>query len=154
MLRVTQQRHISKVVKPDMVRALGINLMKHMKERFPFAMISLSVHQMCAHSWELFEMTNGRPIAIYSEQCGESWNKHILSYKFGVACRARQTSVCKNTQDVFTRMMVKSHPCILSKKRKVTCSRCFRSGHTSRSCSLNYSVVCSEEQAFINSCFF
>ena len=72
MLHVTQQSDISKIVKPDMVKELGITLMKHLKEQFPFAMISPSVHQMCAHSWELFEMTNGRPIAIYSEQCGES----------------------------------------------------------------------------------
>ena len=60
---------------------LGMDLMLHHKRSFPFAVISQSVHQMCAHSHQLFEITEGKPIGIYAEQSVESWNKHIRGYK-------------------------------------------------------------------------
>ena len=73
MLTITQQCDITKIVKVDMVRQLGLDLMVHYKQSFPFAMISPSVHMMSAHSWELFQMIDGKPIAVYAEQSGEAW---------------------------------------------------------------------------------
>ena len=70
--------------------------MVHIKEAFPFAMISSSVHQMSAHSGQLFELTEGKSIAVYAEQCGEAWNKHIRAYKSGPSSRARQCSIETN----------------------------------------------------------
>ena len=35
-------------------------------------MITPSVHQICARSWVLFQMTEGRPISRYAEQSQEA----------------------------------------------------------------------------------
>lgn len=42
-------------------------ILKDSDREFPIAMISQSVHQMCAHSWELFAMTDEKPIASYAK---------------------------------------------------------------------------------------
>ena len=152
-LSITQNVCATKIAIPRKVRELGYNLMIHYKQNFPWAMISPSVHQMCAHSWELFVLTNGAPIAVYSEQAGESWNKHIRSFKSGSAARARQTSIMLNTQDIFQRMMIKSHPAVASKKRNVYCKRCNRIGHTVRSCMMDVATVHDAEQTSINECY-
>ena len=89
------------------------------KTHFPFAMLSPSVHSMCGHNPELFTITKGAPIAIYSEQGSEAWNKHIRSYKSGPAARARQTSIQDNILDIYNRMMIQTHPQIASRKRQV-----------------------------------
>ena len=79
---------------------------------------------MCTHSWELFKITEGAPIAIYTEQAGETWNKHIRSDKSGTAALARQCPIKFNTQNIFTRMMIQSHPYIARQKQHVKCSIC------------------------------
>lgn len=135
------------------LKQLGYDLMVHYKQNFSFAMISPSVHQMCAHSWELFSLTEGKPIALYAEQSGEAWNKHIQAYKSGPAARARQCSIKVNTQDIFTRMLVQSHPIIASKRKVLKCNRCDKYGHTVRSCPMNVATVQDEEKSFINSLF-
>ena len=153
MLSLTQQCDVTKVVKVDMVRNLGLDLMVFYKQKFPFAMLSPSVHQMCAHSWELFAMTGGRPIALYAEQSGEAWNKHIRAYKSGPSARARQCSIKLNTLDIFTRMLVQSHPIVASKRQVLKCKRCEKYGHTVRSCPLHVHTVLDSERSFIESCF-
>ena len=153
MLTITQQCDSTKIVKIDMVKQLGQQLMVHYKQSFPFAMISPSVHQMCAHSWELFTMTEGKPISVYAEQSGEAWNKHIRAYKSGPAARARQCSIRLNTQDIFTRMLVQSHPLIASRRKIHQCKRCDKHGHTIRSCPMNISTVLDAEKSFIASCY-
>ena len=136
------------------MKELGNNLMVFFKQKFPFAMISPSVHQMSAHSWELFLLTNGGPIAIYAEQSGEAWNKHIRAYKSGPAAKARQCSIKLNTQDISTRMLIQSHPYIASKKRVLQCKRCEKYGHTSRSCLMNVATAFDYEKSFIESCYY
>ena len=64
MLSITQQSDLTRTVKVEVVKQLGLDLMIHYKTGFPWAMISPSVHQMCAHS---------------GEQSGEAWNKHICA---------------------------------------------------------------------------
>ena len=95
--------------------------------------VTPSVHQMCAHSWQLFEMSFPNPIAIYSEQSQESWNKYVSKFKSGTGSRARQHSVKYNIQDTFARMLHMSHPAVVSKKRKIVCSVCGEIGHGARS---------------------
>ncbi len=75
MLSLTQNVNTLRKVDPAKVKEFGYNLMIHHRQTIPWANISQSVHQMCAHSWELFLITDGKPIARYSEQSGESWNK-------------------------------------------------------------------------------
>ena len=153
MLSITQQCDSSKIVKPDMVKDLGRDLMIYYKQSYPFAMISPSVHQMSSHSWELFIVINGLPIATYAEQSGEAWNKHIRSYKSGPAARARQCSIRLNTLDIFTRMLVQSHPIIASRKKVLLCNRCNKYGHTVRSCPQNYHMALDEEKSFVEGCY-
>ena len=66
MFSITQ-RCDNMVAIPHKVTKLGTALMVHIKEAFPFAVISPSVHQMAAHSGQLFELTEGQSIAIYAE---------------------------------------------------------------------------------------
>ena len=125
------------------------------KTSFPWAMLSPSVHSMCGHNPELFEITRGAPIAIYSEQGSEAWNKFIRSFKSGPCARARQTSIQDNILDIFNRMMIKTHPEVASRKRQSRCTGCDKLGHTVRSCPL---VVTSKkvdtlERSRVKSCF-
>ena len=153
MLSVTQRCDISMVAIPEKVTKLGTALMVHIKEAFPFAIISPSVHQMAAHYGQLFELTEGKPIAIYAEQSGEAWNKSIRVYKSGPAARARQCSIEQNTQDIFTRMMLQTHPLIASKKRQVQCVSCGQLGHSIMTCKLLFHTVHDEEESAILDCY-
>lgn len=149
MLSITQQCDVSKVVNYEKVQSLGTELMLFHKEAFPFAFLSPTVHQMCAHSHELFQMNNGKPIAMYSEQSGEAWNKHIRSFQSGAACRARQSSLLHNTRDIFSRMMIATHPAIVSKRLSLFCTNCKSYGHTIRGCPQKNVTVMSEEKTEI-----
>ena len=129
----------SKRVNPEKLKILGIELMVHIKSSFldergnPWIMIIPSVHQMCAHSWELFKINNGTSISKWSENPLESWNKYVRSFQSGPAARARQCSVKDNLKDVFTRMVIRSHPAIADKYPRPLCSLCGEVGHTARS---------------------
>ena len=71
--------------------------MSHIRTKFlnkgnGWVSINPSLHAMCAHSWELYKICSG-PIAQYSEQAQEHWNKFVTRYKSGSGARARQHSV-------------------------------------------------------------
>ena len=125
-------------VKTQKLRQLGIDIMSHMRTNFlnengqPWISINPSLHDMCAHSWELYEFLN-KPIGIYSEQAQECWNKHVARFKSGCATRARQHSIKANTEDIFSRMLVMTHPVVASKRRQITCSLCGKEGHSAKS---------------------
>lgn len=153
VLSVCQNVDASKVAIPNEVRLLCQELMIFEKTNFPWVMLSPSVHSMCGHNPELFQITQGTPIGIYSEQGSEAWNKHIRAYKSGPAARARQTSIKENILDIFNRMMIQSHPKIASRKRQLECNRCKRLGHTIRSCPLIVESVLDEEATRVQNCF-
>ena len=50
LLSVTQHVDPQNVVDPEAVRRVGYDLMVFFKQSFPWAMLTPSVHQMCAHS--------------------------------------------------------------------------------------------------------
>ena len=50
MLKISQQCDLTKKVDPIKVKELGHDLMIFIKQKFPFAMLSPSVHQMCTHN--------------------------------------------------------------------------------------------------------
>ena len=159
ILTVTQAI-TDKLVRVNALRDLGIELMLHIKNSFldhrdrSWIMIIPSFHQMCAHSWELFEWNEGRSIAKWSESPLESWNKHVRSYQSGPAARSRQLSVKDNIHDVFRRMLISSHPEIASKRPRSICSICGEVGHTARSYRHKKSTVMTEEQAQIESLYY
>ena len=139
LIRCTQSTDEKKVVAVDKVKELGIKIMLHIRQSFidnkgeSWAVITNTVHQLCAHSWELFQLNSGKSIGKWSESPLEAWNKHVRSFKSGPSCRSRQTSVKENLHDVFKRMLILSHPEISIKRHRCTCQICGESGHTSRS---------------------
>lgn len=139
LLQVTQSVNNSKVVKIDEVKAMGIELMMHIKNSFldengnSWIMIIPTIHQLCAHSWEMFQLNQGKSIAMWSENPLESWNKHVRSFQSGPAARARQMSVKTNIYDIFRRMLITSHPIIASKRLRPFCRICGEEGHSARS---------------------
>jgi hypothetical protein len=153
LLSINQHVDVSKKVDPDKVKEVGYGLMIFHKQTFPWAMLSPSVHQMCAHAWELFMLTGGSPIAKYSEQSSESWNKYIKAYKSGTSCKARQMSLQINTHDIYCRLMIRTHPIIASKKRLLQCGLCGKFGHTTRGCKVDVNNIFTEEKMIIQECF-
>ena len=149
----TVVQQVNHKVDPDKVRALGYELMIFHKEAFPWAMLSPTVHTMCAHYWELFQINDCSPIAEYSEQSSEHWNKHIRNIKSGAGCRARQTSIQVNTHDIFVRISICSHPFIALKKRIFKCSKCSFFGHTAMSCKLGLNDCLTLERSIIEECY-
>ena len=136
MLTITQSTKQN--VNTKKLRQLGIDIMSHIRSNFlnekgqNWIAINPSLHAMCAHSWQLYDVLNS-PIAIYSEQAQENWNKHVARYKSGCGTRARQHSIKLNTADIFNRMLVRTHPLIASKRRKIVCSLCGEEGHSCKS---------------------
>ena len=159
MLTVTQSI-TDKRVRIQALKDLGIELMLHLKNSFldhlgrPWIMIIPSFHQMCAHSWEMFQWNNGQSIGKWSESPLESWNKHVRAFQSGPSSRARQFSIKDNIHDIFCRMLITSHPEIASKRPRVSCNICGEVGHTARSSRHKRSTVATEEQAHVQSMYY
>lgn len=142
------------------LKQLGQDIMSHIRTKFldekmqPWIFINPSLHSMCAHSWELFEMSSS-PIASYGEQAQEHWNKFVSNYKSGVSSRARQHNVRVNIADVFSRMIIMTHPTVANNQRLITCSHCHQIGHSARSQlhHINIYGPHNEEQCMINEYF-
>ena len=94
---------------------------------------SPSVHQTCAHAWELFEMNMGKGISIWSESHVESGNKCVRAHWSGVAARARQSLIKENLKDILSHMLIESHSKVASLKPRPYCNICGEIGHTARS---------------------
>ena len=83
ILTVTQKL-TSQKVNTSALRMEGINLMTHLRSSFldergnPWVQIIPSVHQMCAHAWQLFEMNKGDPISKWSENPLVSQKKRMF----------------------------------------------------------------------------
>ena len=73
-------------------------------------MIIPTVHQLCAHTLELFQINQGKSISKWNESPLENWNKHVRSFQSGPAARAKQDSVKQNIHDIINRMLIRSNP--------------------------------------------
>ena len=98
-------------------------------------------------------IAGGSSIAKYSEQSSESWNKYIKAYKSGASFKARQMSLQINTHDIYSRLMIRTHPIIASKKRLLQCGTCGKFGHTTRGCKAAVNNAFTEEKMIIQECF-
>ena len=162
---VVKQSTVSKQ-KPDIpkVNALGIRLMQHIRTGFvdhcgrSWVPVINSVHELVAHSWQVMQVLDDQqsPLLLgdYTEQNQEAWNKYVNAFKSGPSSRARQTSIIDNTQDIFQRMLIMSHPEIASiKKRQKSCTKCGKLGHTARSIKFHCENVYNEEATAIQAMF-
>ena len=75
VFRIVHQVH--HYVDHQKLRELSYDLMLFIKTEFPWVSIIESAHVLLAHYWELFQLLDGLPIFVYSEQGSESWNKYI-----------------------------------------------------------------------------
>ena len=116
MLYINQQCKC--VVDVQKVKELGVNFMLVTTQNFPWVYLPPSVHQMAAHSWELFEKNDGNPVSKWSEQGVEAWNKSIRAWKSGKSARSRQNTQENNIHDVFRRILISTHPSIAFRKKK------------------------------------
>ena len=114
MLKVKRQGKRS--VDPKKVMEFGIAFMVHVQISFLWVYFSLSGHQMCAHSWELFEMNGCKPVSKWSEQGSEAWNKYIRAWKSGKSSRSRQYSLKDNIYDGFRCILITTHHTIASQR--------------------------------------
>ena len=137
MLKVNQQ--IKCNVNPQKVMEFGIAFMVHVQTSFPWVYFSPSVHQIGAHSLELFQMNDGKPVSKWSEQGSEAWNKYIRAWKSGKSSRSRQCNVKDNIYDIFRRMLITTHPAIASQR--------FRSRRRVKA------VACTEIESQVESCY-
>ena len=159
ILTITQSI-TKKKVKISKLKTHGIELMLHLRNSFldhrgkPWIMIIPSFHQMCAHSWEMFEMNGGQSIAKWSESPVECWNKHVRSFQSGPAARSRQSSVKYNIHDVLKMMLVMTHPAITSRRPRPSSKICGEVGHTARSFKHKLSFSQTEEQSIIESMYY
>ena len=144
----------SKRVRSDKVRELGKKIMLFHREKFAFAKITPTLHQMCAHTFELFEINKEAPISVYSEQPSESWHKYLRAFQSGTSSKARQMSLHENIQDIFYRMLITTHPTIVCTRLMLYCTFCSEYGHTMRGCGKRKSTVLSEEDSDIMSFFY
>ena len=76
-------------------------------------------------------MSSG-PIAIFSQQAQEHWNKYVVRSKSGCGARARQHSIRENLHDILAGMLRMLNPLVVHRRRKVRCSVCGCLGHTAR----------------------
>lgn len=112
-------------------------------------MILPSVHQLCAHTWELFSLNDSASVAKWSENPLKAWNKHVRSFQSGPSLRALQKSQKNNLRDVLRRMLIRSNPVIASKYPRHMCSLCGEVGHTARSARHKISLAATSEEELI-----
>ena len=143
-LSVVESIDVGKKVFVERFKNHCYETMVHIVVHFPWVFITTSVHQMLAHSWQLFEMQDGGPIAIWSESGVEAWNKHVRNFRSGAGCRARQTSVKANINDIFVRMLITSAPIIAKVRQDLM---------TKRRQSTSVAYVSNEEESLIQSMY-
>ena len=114
MLKVNQQGKHS--VDPKKVMEFGKAFMVHVQISILWEYFSPSVHQMCARSWELFELNGCKPVSKWSEQGSKAWNKYMCAWKSGKSSRSRQYSLKDNIYDVFCCILITTHPTIASQR--------------------------------------
>ena len=87
LLQVIQSVDTAKLANYEKLKSLGKKLMGHLKNNFliekgeSWVMIIPTVHQTCAHSWEMFQMNGGKCIVKWSENPLESWNKSVRAFQ-------------------------------------------------------------------------
>ena len=100
----------------DRMRDLSTSILLRIVEKFPWAMISPSVHRILAHGWERVSMDGGYGLGSESEEGLEALNKWIRRLR---EKGARKTDTLANFTDTFNHLWDRSRPQIVEMKRKI-----------------------------------
>ena len=119
-------------------------------EVFPWASIPHSIHRVLAHSAERMQANECCGLGMLSEEGLESLHKYVRRFR---DILARKTSLRANLSDVFTHLWVRSDPVVRAHQRTVSCSHCFREGHSIRSCPQRISSCDNSDDAKVASFF-
>jgi hypothetical protein len=100
-------------------------------QTFPYALVSLSVHRLLAHSAEAIESNGHRGLKRLSEEGLEASNKLV---RFGRTYLARNVDASSNMTDVLKYIWIQGAPPVRNQKLVTSCTACGKTGHTIRSC--------------------
>ena len=95
---------------------LFTSILLRIVEKFPWAMISPSVHRILAHGWERVAMNGGYGLGSESEEGLEALNKWIRRLR---EKGARKIDTLANFTDTFNHLWDRSRPQIVEMKRKI-----------------------------------
>ena len=84
--------------------------------RFPWAVISPSIHRILAHAHEVIDLNEGFGLGDESEEGLEALNKQIRRMR---EHGSRKDSTRNNFQDTFHRLWDRSRPTIVEMERKI-----------------------------------
>ena len=96
----------------NLTRAVNLKIV----ERFPWAIISPSVHRILAHSWELIQLNDCFGLGDESEEGLEALNKFIRYLR---EHGARKISTEANFRDTFNHLWDRLRPVIVEMERNI-----------------------------------
>ena len=99
----------------EALRQLGIETLLEVSKTFPWAIVSQTVHRICAHGWEKVAWNGDLGLGSNSEEGLESLNKFIRQIR---SRRSRTNSTENNFRDTFNHLWRKSSPKIVALERE------------------------------------
>ena len=103
-------------VNTQKLQGLSSSVLLRIVEKFPWAMISPSVHRILAHGWERISMNGGFGLGAESEEGLEALNKWIRRLR---ERGSRKTDTLSNFTDTFNHLWDRSRPTIVEMRRKI-----------------------------------
>ena len=104
----------------EALRQLGIETLLEVSKTFPWAIVSQTVHRICAHGWEKVAWNGDLGLGSNSEEGLESLNKFIRQIR---SRRSRTNSTENNFRDTFNHLWRKSSPKIVALEREKGCRK-------------------------------
>ena len=98
------------------LKELATNVYLRIVKKFPWAVISPSVHRILAHSWERIMMNGGFGLGSESEEGLEALNKLIRKMR---ETGSRKTDTFSNFEDTYNHLWDRSRPVIVNMEREI-----------------------------------
>ena len=103
-------------VNTEKLRELSLEVYLRIVERFPWAVVSPSIHRILAHAHEVIDLNEGFGLGDESEEGLEALNKQIRRMR---EHGSRKDSTSNNFQDTFHHLWDRSRPTIVEMERKI-----------------------------------
>ena len=108
----SQQRRVN----TEKLRELSLEVYLRIVKRFPWAVVSPSIHRILAHAHEVIDLNEGFGLGDESEEGLEALNKQIRRMR---EHGSRKDSTRNNFQDTFHHLWDRSRPTIVEMERKI-----------------------------------